>query len=380
MSFKRIGDYIRQVDKRNNDSVDRILLGISIQKIFIISIANVSSTDMSVYRVVKRNQFAFSPVTSRNGEKITIALLKEYDEAILSPAYQVFEVIDSSKLIPEFLFLWFNRPEFDRYTRFHSWGSARETFDWGTLCEVEIPIPDIKEQRKYVALYQGLLNNQKVYEKSLDDLQLICDTYIENLIKKEEPKPLGEYIERIVTKNTDDKSKSVIGISERKEWRTPSGKVNKENLSNHLIISKNEFAYIPRMNPFKPLAIALSHFDFPVLVSPSYAAFRIIELNILLPEYLLLYFKRSEFDRYAAFNAWSSTRDTFDWEDICNVKLPIPNIKVQEAIVTMYHVLEKRKQINERLKNSIKPLCPVLMRGVVEGMGSQDYLINQQYD
>ncbi len=152
MSYKRIGDYIRLIDKRNKDLAVTNLLGVSIQKKFIPSIANISGTDMSVYRVIKKRQFAYSPVTSRNGEKLTIALLKESDEAILSPAYQVFEVIDETKLLPEYLFIAFNRSEFDRFVRFNSWGSARETFDWADLCDVKIPIPDIEEQRKFVTL------------------------------------------------------------------------------------------------------------------------------------------------------------------------------------------------------------------------------------
>ncbi len=367
MSYKRLGDYIRQVSVKNTDLNVKKLLGVSIKKKFVDSIANTDGTDMRNYRIVKKNQFAYSPVTSRNGEKITIALLKEYEEAILSPMYTVFEIIDSSKVIPEFIFLWFNRAEFDRYTRFNSWGSARETFSWEDLCEVRLPIPDeIEEQRKYVNIYQGLLDNQQCYEKSLADLQLICDTYIENLIKTEEPKILGDYIKRLEERNDDDSITHLIGISERKEFREPAGKVNRNNLTRHYIIRKDEFGYIPRMNPFKPLAVAFSHFDYPVLISPSYVGFRIKDKTELLPEFLFLYLKRSEFDRYAAFNAWSSTRDTFDWSDMCDVKIPIPDIKKQQAIVTIYHTLETRKRLNEELKGKIKPLCPVLMRGVVE--------------
>jgi len=146
-SYKRLGDYILLVDNRNKDLAVSNLLGVSIQKKFIVSIANTTGTDMSVYRRIKKNQFAFSPVTSRNGEKITVALLKDAEEAILSPAYQVFEVKDKTKLIPEYLFIWFNRSEFDRYTRFNSWGSARETFNWEDMCDVRLPIPHIDEQK-----------------------------------------------------------------------------------------------------------------------------------------------------------------------------------------------------------------------------------------
>jgi len=371
MSYKRLGDYIQLVDNRNTDLAISNLLGVSIQKKFIVSIANTSKTDMSVYRVIEKNQLAFSPVTSRNGEKITIALYNEDEKAILSPAYQVFEVVNSDELFPEYLFIWFNRSEFDRYARFHSWGSARETFTWDDMCDIEIPIPDITEQRKYVALYKGLLANQKTYESSLEDLQLICDTYIEDLIKKEPLKRLGRYIEKTSQKNSDDKIKEFVGVSERKGFRDSDKRVNMKNLTKHPVVNKNEFAYTPRMNPFKPLALALSHLDYPVIVSPINTTFKIKDHDVLLPEYLFLFLKREEFDRYAAFNAWGSARDTFDWPDMCDVKLPIPSIEKQKAIVTIYHTLETRKRINEQLKESIKPLCPVLMKGVVESMGMQ---------
>ncbi|HHD79579.1 MAG TPA: restriction endonuclease subunit S, partial [Epsilonproteobacteria bacterium] len=286
-------------------------------------------------------------------------------------AYITFEVIDETELLPEFLMMEFQRPEFDRKAWTYCDSSVRGGLDWDRLCDMEIPDIDIEEQKKYVALYKGLLNNQKVYENSLDDLQLICDTYIEDLIKKEEPKLLGEYIEKTVDKNTDDSIKELIGISERKEFRVPSGKVNRNNLTNHLIVRTNEFGYIPRMNTFKPLAVALSHFDYPVLISASYISFKIKKPKELLPEFLFLFFKRTEFDRYAYFNAWSSTRETFDWENMCEVKLPVPSIEKQKAIVTIYHTLETRKKINEQLKESIKPLCPVLMRGVVEEINKE---------
>lgn len=368
MSFKRLGDYIQLVDNRNKDLAVTNLLGINITKNFMPSVANVSGTDLSKYKIIQKGQFAYSAMQVGRDETIRLALYTDDEPAIISPAYLVIESKDENELIPEYMMMWFQRPESDRYGWFISDSSVRASLDWERFCEIEIPIPDITEQGKYVALYKGLLTNQKVYENSLADLQLICDTYIEDLIKKEEPKLLGNYIEKLDERNEDDAIDAVIGISERKEFREPSGKVNKKNLTRHFIVRKDQFAYIPRMNPFKPLAVALSHFDYPVVVSPSYVAFKVNKPEILLPEFLFLFLKRDEFDRYAAFHAWSSTRDTFDWPDMCAIKLPIPSIEKQEAIVTIYHTLETRKRINEQLKESIKPLCPVLMKGVVESM------------
>jgi len=366
--YKRLGDYIQLVDKRNIDLAVTNLLGVSIQKKFIISIANTTGTDMTNYRVINKNQFAYSPVTSRNGEKITIALLKDNEEAILSPAYTVFEVKDKNELLPEYLFIWFNRSEFDRYARFNSWGSARETFDWDSMREVRLPIPNIKVQKKYVALYKALLANQKAYENSLDDLQLICDTYIENLIKTEEPKLLGDYIQQSDERNTDLKIDNLIGISVNKIFIPTKSKKEQLNLSNYKIVRPRQFGYVSvTSRNGEKISIAILDGEAG-LVSSTYTVFEVKDTKELLPEYLYLFFQRSEFDRYARFNSWGSARETFDWAEMCNVKIPIPDLKIQEAIVTIYHTLETRKKINEQLKNSIKPLCPVLMRGVVENL------------
>jgi type I restriction enzyme S subunit len=367
MNYKRLGDYIQLVDNRNIDLKITNLLGINITKNFMPSVANVTDVDLSKYKIIQKGQFAYSSMQTGRDETIRLALYTEDEPAIISPAYSVIESKDETKLLAEFMMMCFQRPESDRYGWFISDSSVRANLDYERFCDIQLPIPeDIEEQRKYVNIYQGLLNNQKCYEKSIDDLQLICDTYIENLIKTEEPKILGDYIERLEERNDDDSIKSLIGISERKEFREPAGKVNRSNLTRHYIIRKDEFGYIPRMNPFKPLAVALSHNDYPILISPSYVGFRILNKKKLLPEFLFLFLKRSEFDRYAAFNAWSSTRDTFDWPDMCDVKLPIPDIKIQEAIITIYNTLETRKRLNEGLKAKIKPLCHVLMRGVVE--------------
>ena len=147
--YRKLGEYIQQVDVRNTDLSITRLLGLSINKCFIESIANTIGTDFRPYKIVKKGQFAYGPVTSRNGEKITIALLEE-PECIISSSYAVFEITDTSKLLPEYLMLWFSRPEFDRYARYKSHGSVREIFDWDEMCRVELPVPDIKEQQKIV--------------------------------------------------------------------------------------------------------------------------------------------------------------------------------------------------------------------------------------
>lgn len=171
MDYKRLGKYIREVNVRNKDMKVTNLQGVSISKQFIPSIANTIGTDMSTYKVVKPGQFAYGPVTSRNGDKVSIALYKGDGDAIISQAYTVFEVIDSEQMSSEYLMMWFQRPEFDRYARFHSHGSAREIFDWDELCGVYLPLPDIDHQREIVEEYEALSRRIRLNEQMIEELE-----------------------------------------------------------------------------------------------------------------------------------------------------------------------------------------------------------------
>ena len=175
-NYKRLGDYIREVNVRNRELEVKNLLGVSISKEFMPSIANTIGTDMSTYKIVKRGQFAYGPVTSRNGDKVSIALLDGHDDAIISQAYTVFEIINQESLLPEYLMMWFRRPEFDRYARFHSHGSAREVFDWDELCDVMLPIPSITRQREIVAEYETLTRRIRINEQMIQHLESTAQT------------------------------------------------------------------------------------------------------------------------------------------------------------------------------------------------------------
>lgn len=169
--MKRLGDYIREVDVRNRDLEVTKLLGVSISKEFIPSIANTIGTDMSSYKIVKPRQFAYGPVTSRNGDKVSIALYKEDENAIISQAYTVFEVKNKQELLPEYLMMWFRRPEFDRYARFKSHGSAREIFSWEEMCDVELPVPPIEQQQKIVSEYEAVTRRIRLNERIIAKLE-----------------------------------------------------------------------------------------------------------------------------------------------------------------------------------------------------------------
>lgn len=169
--YRLLGDFIRQVDVRNTDGKEENLLGVSVQKMFIPSIANTVGTDFTKYKVVKRGQFTYIPDTSRRGDKIGIALLTDYDEGLVSNIYTVFEVKDENELLPEYLMLWFSRPEFDRYARFKSHGSVREIMDWDEMCKVELPVPSIDKQRSIVKAYQAITERIELKRRINDNLE-----------------------------------------------------------------------------------------------------------------------------------------------------------------------------------------------------------------
>lgn len=368
MSFKRLGDYIQKVNNRNKDLAVTNLLGVNIFKNFMPSVANQSGLDLTKYKLISKGQFATNLMHVNRDEVLPVALYTENDLALVSPAYIIFEVIDEQELLPEFLMMEFQRPEFDRKAWAYCDSSVRGGLEWDRLCDMEIPDIDIDQQLKYVALYKALLTNQKVYGNSLDDLQLICDTYIEDLIKTEEPKTLGKYIQQSDERNSALKIDFLQGVSTSKVLIDSKANTSGVGFHNYKIVRNGQFVYVADTSRRgDKIALAMNS-AADCIVSAIYTVFEVSNTKELLPEYLYLFFQRTEFDRYARFNSWGSARETFDWAEMCNVKLPIPDIKIQEAIVTIYHTLETRKNINDQLKESVKPLCPVLMRGVVESL------------
>jgi len=367
----KLGELIQLEDERNSDgryALDDVK-GISIQKIFIETKADMKDVSLSPYILVKPDFFAYVTVTSRNGGKITLAHNDTENTYIVSSSYVVFSVKKVDLLNSDYLFMYFNRPEFDRYARFNSWGSARETFDWDTMCDIDIELPDLPTQQKYVDIYNAMVANQQSYERGLEDLKLVCDGYIEDLRKKNPCEAIGKYLE--LTEATNETLQygidDVRGVSIEKKFIETKANMEGVNLSPYLLVRPNEFAYVTvTSRNGEKISIALNDSDNTYICSSSYVVFKSKDTAKLLPQYLMLYFSRSEFNRYSRFNSWGSARETFDWIEMCNVEIPIPDIATQKAIAQMYAVYVTRTKINEQLKAQIKDICPILIRGSLE--------------
>ena len=230
---------------------------------------------------------------------------------------------------------------------------------------MEINLPPLAVQKKFVAVYNALLENKKAYERGLDELKLVCDGYIENLRRNMPSQKLGKYIERHDRRNFDNKIKNVMGISTSKNFREPTSKVNRDELSKYKIVAPRQIAFVQTTHNEKVFAYAFNDTDEDIVVSSVNEVFSTDETR-LLPEYLSMFFNRSEFDRYARFHSWGSAREVFTWKDLCEVEIPIPDIKIQRSIAAIYEVLRTRKKILERLKTQIKNICPILIKGSLD--------------
>ncbi len=363
----KLGNLIEPCDERNYDGIYTLddIKGISTGKEFIDTKANMDGVSLSSYKVVKNQEFAYVADTSRRGEKIAIAFNDGGKAVLISSIYTVFRVSKSNLLSSDYLFMYFNRPEFDRYARFNSWGSARETFDWDTMCDIDIELPNLPTQQKYVDIYKAMVANQQSYERGLVDLKLVCDGYIEELRRKIPCEKIGQYIERHDVRNGKNGTKKVMGISTSKCFREPTSKVNKDDLASYKVCLPRQFAFVQTTHNEKVFAYAFNNTNESIVVSSVNEVFSTQE-DKLYPEYLCMFFNRTEFDRYARFHSWGSARETFTWNDLVEVEIPIPDIEIQKSIASVYSVYIMRKEINEQLKAQIKNICPILIRGSLE--------------
>jgi len=340
--------------------------GMTITKEIIPTKADVGETDLSRFLVVGPEEFIYNPRT--HGKKIGFGYNNTNTTFIISWNNIAFRVKPSMRavVLPDYLFLHFKRDEWDREACFQSWGSSTEVFSWETLCDMDVDLPPLPVQQKYVDVYNAMLANQKSYECGLDDLKLTCDAYIEDLRRKMPCEPIGPYIAQTNTKNELEEDLPNRAVSNTKVFvDAKDAIVSGVDTKNYLIVELGDFAYntVTTRNADK-LSIALNR-EHRCLVSPLYTTFRVID-DKLLPEYLSLWFNRSEYDRFSRFNSWGSARELFTFNTLSETMIPIPEKSVQKSIANIYDIYFERKSINEKLKAQIKDICPILIKGSIE--------------
>jgi len=360
----KLRELISVVDERNDLGIIDFY-GININKEFMLTFANTEGLDEKKYKVVKKNYFVYSGMQTGRDNCIRISMYNRDNPVIVSPAYTTFTVTATELVNPIYFFMRFLSKEKDRYGAFCSDGSIRSNLDWDVFCDMEIELPPISIQQKYVDVYNAMLENQKNYECGLDDLKLVCDAYIEDLRRQIPCESIEGYITRHDIRNGINGSQNVMGVSTSKEFKEPTSKVNKNELANYKVVKPRQISFVQTTHNEKVFCNAFNNTDKDVVVTSVNEVFSTNEEK-LLPEYLVMFLNRSEFDRYARFHSWGSARETFTWDDLIKVEIPIADINIQRAIVDIFNVYKKRKEINEKLKSQLKDICPILIMGSIE--------------
>lgn len=361
----RLGEYIEQCTAINSDlqfGIDDVR-GMTISKEIIPTKADLKSMDLSKFLIVEPKEFVYNPRT--HGKKIGLGFNTTDSNFIISWNNVAFRVKDPNLLCPDYLYILISREEWDRNACFRSWGSSTEVFSWAEFGSMEIPLPSIDVQRELVYTYNGLKSLAEQNETLIPRLSAACQAYIVDCRAKYPSVPLGEYIEQLDKRNSDGALTvaDVQGISTDKCFIPTKANMDGVPVLSYKIVAPSEFIYVADTSRRgDKMALALNSSDKDILVSSIYTVFRSIDKSILLPEYLFLLFNRPEFDRYTRFNSWGSARETFDWPEMERVQIPLPPIDVQQAIVDVYHCMERAKQIATTAREKLKTLCPALVQ------------------
>ena len=369
MQWVSLGDYIEQCDERNSSAKYTVesVKGVSINKILIDTKADMTGVSLLPYKIVRPKEFVFVTITSRNGGKISLAMNNDKNSCIVSSSYEVFRITNPLELLPDYLYLWFCRPEFDRYARFNSWGSAREAFSYEDMERVQIPLPSINEQRKIVSVWKGLQDLKVQNEVIAEPLFELCQSYLKQLKEEYEPTEIGPYIEERNERNIHNKynENDAKGVNTNKEIQ--KCKRIGDKLNSYKIVYPNDFVFnanIKLTRESEKFAVALYTNITNCIVTNFYTVFKITSEK-LLPEYLFLWLIQDEFARYVKFMSCSSVRDRFDFEEMQHVKIPIPTPEEQQTIVNIYNCAKEAKDIANKTEQLIKDICPALMRQVI---------------
>lgn len=365
VKWVRLGDYIER-SMLNNSELKygaEYIEGVCSNGEFAKTKTNLIDINLRPYKLVNNGDFVYNPSRFNIG---SIAY-RTQGFCIVSHLYVVFHLNDLGKrlIIPEFLYLYIYRKEFFRMIEYLNFGSQRPEFNFFELSDIVIPLPSIEVQQELVNTYNGLKALAEQNEALIEPLSKACEAFIVDCKSKYDEVKLGEYIEPCDERNSDGKYTldDVRGISIQKNLIFTKADMKDVSLAPYKLLKPREFSYVTvtSRNGGK-ISLAINDTEQTYIVSSSYVNFRCKNIEDLLPEYLYLILSRSEFDRYSRFNSWGSARETFDWEEMCRVIIPLPPIEVQRSIVNLYNCLEEAKKIAQEAREKMKTLCPALVQ------------------
>ena len=365
----RLGDLLQLLEEKNDKlqyGIDSVR-GVNNLKKMMPTKADLNGRDLSKFQIVQPGEFFFNHRTSRNGSKFSITYNDEESAIICTEDYVVFRIRPECEniILINWLYMYFNRSEFDRYVITNSWGSSTEFYNWEDICSIEINLPSLAVQRKYVDIYEAMITNQKSYDKGLDDLKVAIDALIDKYKHSSERKSVGSILEEIDNRN-DDGITEVQGINITKQFMPSVADTLGINLKKYKLVKHGQFAYSGmQTGRDECIRIALYRGDESIIISPAYTVLQTRDESVI-PEYIMMWFSRKESDRLGWFMSDGSIRSNLDLDRFYETEIPVPEKKIQEAMVELYDVFTTRRIIGEQLKNQIKDICPILIKGSIE--------------
>lgn len=359
----RLGDYIERSTANNRELkyTEELIVGVTSDGVFSVPKGDVKGVDLTPYKVVNNGDFVYNPSRFDLG---SIAYRTE-GLCIVSHLYQIFHLNEKGKnrIDPLWLYIYLRRQEFRREVTFRNFGSQRPEFNFNDLSEIELPLPSLDEQRKFVRIYTAICDNIDAYNCKIEDLKLACDGYIEALRHKMVCEKIGGYIRECNERNDTLSVTAVQGVESSGNFSETRANTIGLDFHNYKIVKPKQFAYNPsRIN----LGSIAMREKTECIVSPMYIVFEVIDCEKLIPDYLLLWLTRDEFFRSTLFYASGSVRDTFGFSEMKEVSIPIPDINVQHEIVNIHKCYIERQRIASRLKEQLNNLCPILIKGSLE--------------
>lgn len=363
----RLGDYIEQCDERNTLLQYKLddVMGMTIAKDIIPTKANLKGNDLSKFKIVYPDEFVYNPRT--HGKKIGLGINVTSKPFLISWNNIAFRIINK-ELLPLYLYLFICREEWDRLACFNSWGSSTEVFAWDEFCRMAIPLPSLAEQQKVVNAWKALREIKEQNEAVAAPLMQVCQSYIQELKHQYESVEIGQYIEESNERNSEEKYgiASVRGLAVSKGMIKTKANMKGVSLKSYKVVKPREIAFVPDTSRRgDKMSLGMNSTDNNYLVSSISCVFRILDTEKLLADFLYLIFCRPEFDRYARFNSWGSARETFTWEDMKRVRIPLPPLSVQQAIVNIYNCANEAKRIAAEADRMSREVCPALIQHVI---------------
>ena len=362
----KLGELIEQVLEANTDLKYGLndVMGMTLTKEIIPTKANINPKELPKFIIVSKNDFIFNPRT--HGKKIGFGFNDKDKCFLISWNNIAFRIKENKKnlLLPYYLWIWLKRDEWDRFATFNSWGSSTEVFSWDSLCDMYIELPDLPTQQKYVDVYLSMVENQKAYERGLEDLKLVYDGLIDELKHKNRLVEIGNYITQTDNKNSENNLYRFAGLSMENYFIDSIADSNQLDFTKYKIVKPNEYgAVLMKVGRDCRLTIARNTSDENYLISPAYYSFK---THDIIPEYFMANVNRREFERNAWFACDSSARGSLSWEEFLKLKIPYADEDMQKNIQGLYNAYLLRIEINEKLKKQIKDICPILIKGSIE--------------